>query len=81
VDVTSGATVAGLLIGLVCGVPAGMLVAAVRRSWADVATAKAAVPKARKGARSKTAEAFLLCFLLMIAVALALGARANGWSH
>jgi hypothetical protein len=75
---TSSAT-AGLLIGLVCGVPAGMLVAAVRRSWADVATAKAAVPKARKGARAKTAEAFLLCFLLMIAVALALGARAKGW--
>lgn len=73
--VTSG-VIAGLLIGLVCGVPAGMLVAAVRRSWADVATAKKAVPVARKKARSKTAEAFLLCFLLMIAVALALGARA-----
>jgi hypothetical protein len=42
-----------------------------------VATAKSAVPKARKGARANTAEAFLLCFLLMIAVALALGARAQ----
>ena len=49
----------------------------MRRSWSDVATAKSAVPKARKGARAKTAEAFLLCFLLMIAVALALGARAQ----
>jgi uncharacterized protein HemX len=55
-----------------------MLVAGVRRSWSDVATAKSAVPKARKGARAKTAEAFLLCFLLMIAVALALGAQAHG---
>jgi hypothetical protein len=72
------ATVVGLLIGLVCGVPAGMLVAGARRGWADVATAKRAVPKARKGARAKTVEALFLGFLLMIALALALGARANG---
>lgn len=74
----TGGVVAGLLIGLVCGVPAGMLAATVRRSWADVATAKRAVPVARKGARAKTVEAFLLGFLLMMAVALALGARAHG---
>ena len=77
-DTVTGALIAGLLVGLVCGVPAGMLVAGARRSWSDVATAKSAVPKARKGARAKTAEAFLLCFLLMIAVALALGAQAHG---
>jgi hypothetical protein len=78
VNSLTGATIVGLLIGLVCGVPAGMLVAGVRRSWSDVSTAKKAVPKARKGARAKTAEAFLLCFLLMIAVFLALGAQARG---
>jgi hypothetical protein len=78
VDSLTGATIVGLLVGLVCGVPAGMLVAGVRRSWSDVSTAKKAVPKARKGARAKTAEAFLLCFLLMIAVFLALGAQARG---
>jgi hypothetical protein len=55
-----------------------MLLAGVRRSWSDVAAAKSAVPKMRKGARAKTAEAFLLCFLLIIAIALALGARAPG---
>ena len=68
------ATVAGVLIGLVCGVPAGMLVAGVRRSWADVSTAKGKVPEARKVARGKTGQAFVLGFLLLIAFALALGA-------
>ena len=76
----TGPTLVGILIGLVCGVPAGMLVSNFRRSWADVGTAKKAVPTARKGAWSRTREAFLLCFLLMIAVALAIGARTHGAS-
>lgn len=76
----TGPTLVGILIGLVCGVPAGMLVANLRRSWVDVGAAKKAVPTARKGAWSRTREVFLLGFLLMIAVALAIGARAHGTS-
>ncbi len=74
----AAAMIGGLLVGLVCGVPAGMLVANVRRSWADVGVAKKAVPVARKGAWGRTREAFLLTFLLFVAVALAIGARSQG---
>ena len=74
----TAAMIGGLLVGLVCGVPAGMLVANVRRGWVDVGAAKKAVPVARKGAWGRTREAFVLGFLLLIAVALAIGARTNG---
>ena len=74
----TAAMIGGLLVGLVCGVPAGMLVANVRRGWVDVGAAKKAVPVARKGAWGRTREAFLLGFLLVIAVALAIGARTHG---
>ena len=73
-DATVSATVGGVLVGLVAGFPAGMLFVTVKRAWADVNTAKAAVPKARKGAWGRTREALLLGFFLAIGVALAIGA-------
>jgi hypothetical protein len=73
-DTTVSATVGGVLVGLVAGFPAGMLFVSVRRAWIDVTTAKAAVPKARKGAWGRTREALLLTFFLAIGVALAIGA-------
>jgi hypothetical protein len=39
-----------------------------------VATAKKAVPTARKGAWGRTREASVLCFFLAVGVALAIGA-------
>ena len=76
-DTTVSATLGGVLVGLVAGFPAGMLFVSVRRAWTDVTTAKAAVPKARKGAWGRTREALLLTFFLAIGVALAIGAVRN----
>jgi hypothetical protein len=73
-DASVSATLGGVVMGLVAGFPAGMLFVTVKRAWADVTTAKAAVPKARKGAWSRTREALLLGFLLAVGVALAIGA-------
>jgi hypothetical protein len=51
-----------------------MLFVSMKRAWSDVSTAKAAVPKARKGAWGRTREAIVLCFFLAVGVALAIGA-------
>ena len=67
----------GLLVGLVGGAFGGMVLASVKRAWSDVGTARAGVPKARKTAWGRTKQAVLLCFLLAIGVALALGAAAR----
>jgi hypothetical protein len=66
--------VAGFLIGALAGFPAGMLYSGVRRSWADVETAKATVPKARKAAWGRTRQTALLTFLLVLTTAAILGA-------
>jgi hypothetical protein len=66
-------TVAGVLIGIVVGFPAGMLYSTARRGWIDVAGAKKAVPTARKTAMSRTREALVLGFLLAIVGAVAIG--------
>jgi len=77
-DASVSATVGGVLVGLVAGFPAGMLFVSMRRAWSDVSTAKAAVPKARKGAWGRTRDAVVLCFFLAIGVAVAIGAaRSN----
>jgi hypothetical protein len=73
-DTTVSATVGGVVVGLVAGFPAGMLFVSMKRAWSDVATAKKAVPTARKGAWGRTREAIVLCFFLAIGVALAIGA-------
>jgi hypothetical protein len=70
---TITATVAGVLIGLVVGFPAGVLFSAMRRGWSDVGTAKRAVPTARRHARARTREALVLGLLLFIAGAVAVG--------
>lgn len=66
-------TVAGVLIGLVVGFPAGVLYAVARRGWTDLAGAKKAVPTARKTAYNRTREALLLGGLLAIVGAVAIG--------
>ena len=68
-----GQLVTGVLIGIVVGFPGGMLYAAFRRGWADVAGAKKAVPGARKVARTKTREFVVLGFILAVALAVAIG--------
>jgi hypothetical protein len=70
----ASATVGGVLIGLVAGFPAGIIFVALRKAWADVGTAKKAVPKARRGAWGRTREAAILTFLLMLGVVLGIGA-------
>jgi hypothetical protein len=67
-------TIGGVLLGLVAGFPAGIIFVKLRKAWADVGSAKTAVPKARRGAWKWTREAFLLTFLLAIAVAAGIGA-------
>jgi hypothetical protein len=66
-------TVAGVLIGLVIGFPAGLLFAVARRGWTDVGAAKRAIPTARRNARARTREALLLGLLLFIVGAVAIG--------
>jgi hypothetical protein len=67
------ATVAGVLIGLVIGFPAGVLFAVARRGWNDVGTAKRAIPTARRNARARTREALILGLLLAVVGAVAVG--------
>ncbi len=67
------ATVAGVLVGLVVGFPAGVLFAVARRGWTDVGAAKRAVPTARRTARARTREALVLGFLLAVVGAVAVG--------
>jgi hypothetical protein len=66
-------TVAGVLIGLVVGFPAGMLFAIARRGWTDLTGAKKAVPTARKVAFTRTREAVILGALLAVVGAVAIG--------
>jgi len=72
-SMTITATLAGVLIGLVVGFPAGVLFSAMRRGWSDVGTAKRAIPTARRHARARTREALVLGLLLFIAGVVAIG--------
>jgi hypothetical protein len=77
-DASVNATVAGVLVGLVAGFPAGMLFVSLKRAWSEVGTAKAAVPKARKGAWGRTRDALVLGFLLAVGLAIAIGRVRHG---
>ena len=70
--------VTGVLIGIVVGFPGGMLYAAFRRGWTDVAGAKKVVPAARKIAMVKTRELLVLGFILAVALAVAIGLAKRG---
>jgi len=72
-SMTITSTLAGVLIGLVVGFPAGVLYAVARRGWTDVGAAKKAVPTARKTAFKRTREALFLGLLLFIVGAVAIG--------
>jgi hypothetical protein len=72
-SMTITSTLAGVLIGLVVGFPAGVLFAVARRGWNDVGAAKRAVPTARKTAFKRTREALFLGLLLFVAGAVAIG--------
>jgi uncharacterized membrane protein len=74
-DRSGGITLAGVLVGLVAGFGAGILYSVMRRAWKDVGTAQGAVPKLKKSAWGRSGEALFLGFLLVVAVAYALGTR------
>lgn len=76
-DRTGGVTLAGVLVGLVAGFPAGVLYAVARRAWSDVGVTKSAVPNLQRSAWGFTGQAIFLGFLLAVVVAYALGADAT----
>ena len=52
--------VGGVLVGLVAGFPAGILFVTLRKAWADVGSAKKAVPKARRAPGTAPARPYSL---------------------
>jgi hypothetical protein len=72
-SMTITATLAGVLIGLVVGFPAGVLFSVARRGWTDVGAAKRAIPTARRTSFKRTREALFLGLLLFIVGAVAIG--------
>jgi ABC-type dipeptide/oligopeptide/nickel transport system permease component len=75
-DKTGPITLPGVLVGAVVAFPAGMLYAIFRRAWRDVASYQKSTDNATKNAWKRTADVFVLGFLLLVAVAYALGSDA-----
>ena len=76
-DRSTHVTLAGVLVGIVVGVPGGMLFQAARSAWQGHTGLKKATDAAGRGARRRTFEFVLLGFFLAAAAAFMLG-QANG---
>jgi hypothetical protein len=67
-----GVTMAGVLLGLVIGLPAGVAFAVARRAWRDLTKTKALLPGMRRDAWGFTRAAAVW----MVGVAVVVGALA-----
>jgi hypothetical protein len=75
-DKTGPITLPGVLVGAVVAFPAGMLYAIFRRAWRDVSSYQKSTDTAQRNAWRRTADLLVLGFLLVVAVAYALGSDA-----